>query len=181
MIPKSSHANITGNVLDAYMRYGQRRNALAPEETGHDDRTMAMIREFEGFRETPYWDVNAFRAGYGSDTVTLEDGTVVPVRRGMSVSREDAERDLARRIRTEFEPSVIGAIGSDRYAALSPDQRAALVSLPYNYGAGAWDDDLSGVGNALRSGGDVAAAINALAGHNNGINARRRAREASFF
>ena len=33
-----------------------------------------LIKRFEGFRTTPYWDVNAYRTGYGSDTVTLADG-----------------------------------------------------------------------------------------------------------
>ena len=34
-----------------------------------------LIKRFEGFRTTPYWDVNAYRTGYGSDTVTLADGS----------------------------------------------------------------------------------------------------------
>ena len=33
-------------------------------------RAEQIIAQFEGFRETPYWDVNAYRTGYGSDTIT---------------------------------------------------------------------------------------------------------------
>jgi len=36
----------------------------------------ALIKEKEGFRATPYFDVNAYRAGFGSDTVTLSDGSI---------------------------------------------------------------------------------------------------------
>ncbi|MGD4317972.1 hypothetical protein QT621_26175, partial [Xanthomonas citri pv. citri] len=34
-----------------------------------------MIRRFEGFKSAPYWDVNHFRIGFGSDTITREDGS----------------------------------------------------------------------------------------------------------
>lgn len=143
--------------------------------------SAALISEFEGFRETPYWDVNAHRVGYGSDTITRADGTVVPVTTGMSVTREDAQRDLDRRISTEFRPSAVRAVGEDTYGRLSRPQQAVLDSLAYNYGAGAWDKGLSSVREAIRSGGDVAGAIRGLSGHNDGINAKRRAREADLW
>jgi hypothetical protein len=55
--------------------------------------------------------VNALRTGYGSDTVTLADGRVVPVTADTRVTREDAERDLARRVQTEFIPRAAQAVG----------------------------------------------------------------------
>ncbi|MEM9523119.1 MAG: hypothetical protein AAF982_03860 [Pseudomonadota bacterium] len=145
--------------------------------------TLNMLRQFEGFRETPYWDVNALRVGYGSSTITRPDGTVVPVRKGMRVTREDAERDLLRRVNDEFMPAARRAVGEDAFTALSPKQQAALTSLSYNYGAGAWNDDLSGVVEAVRSGdqGAVVQAIRALGSHNGGINASRRNKEATTF
>lgn len=150
---------------------------------GTGDATLDLLRQFEGFRETPYWDVNAYRTGYGSDTITTADGRVVPVTPNSRVSREDAERDLLRRVQGEFAPSARAAVGPEVFDALSPDQQAALTSLAYNYGANAWGDDLSGVAAAVRSGDPAAAAraISALSGHNNGINASRRQREAAAF
>lgn len=147
------------------------------------DSILQVIRAHEGYRDTPYWDVNAYRIGYGSDTITTSDGRVVPVTQGMQVSRDDAERDLARRVGSEFMPSAARAVGADRFASLSPQQQASLVSLAYNYGAGAWDDSLSGVAQAVRSGDMIAVqrAIEGLAGHNGGINRNRRMDEASAF
>lgn len=139
---------------------------------------LDLIRRFEGYRETPYWDVNAMRAGYGSDTVTLADGRVVPVTKGARVSRADAERDLARRVGTEFMPRAAQAVGRDVFNALAPNQQAALASITYNYGS------LPGsVARAVRTPGfeDDIAAINALAAHNDGVNAKRRAMEAQIY
>jgi GH24 family phage-related lysozyme (muramidase) len=154
---------------------------MNPTTTG--DATLGLIRQFEGFRETPYWDVNAYRTGYGSDTITTADGRVVPVTQGARVTREDAERDLLRRVNSEFMPSARSAVGPEAFDALDPNQQAALVSLAYNYGANAWGDDLAGVAAAARSGDPAATAqaIRALGSHNGGINANRRAREAAFF
>ena len=142
------------------------------------DPTLGLIKEFEGFRETPYWDVNAHRVGFGSDTITLPDGTVQRVAPGVSVSEADAERDLQRRVNTEFVPIVRRAIGDEAFASLNPNQRAALTSIAYNYGK------LPGsVADAVRSGNvqSVTSAIQGLGSHNNGINAKRRAREAATF
>lgn len=135
-----------------------------------------VIRHFEGYRSKPYYDVNAYRAGYGSDTVTRADGSVVKVKPGMMVTREDAERDLDRRI-GEFQAGIVKEVGPDKWAGLSPNAKAALTSVAWNYGS------LPGsVVNAIK-GGDVqqiAEAVNDLSGHNNGINAKRRAQEAAM-
>lgn len=139
---------------------------------------LDLIRQFEGYRETPYWDVNALRAGYGSDTITLADGRVIPVGKGARVSREDAERDLQRRVNTEFMPRVERALGADVLNALTPEQRAVLGSITYNYG-----DIPDSVARAVQTPGyeDDIAAINALGRHNNGVNAKRRAMEAQIY
>jgi GH24 family phage-related lysozyme (muramidase) len=146
--------------------------AMSPGQTAAAD----FLRRREGFREAPYYDVNAYRAGFGSDTTTLPDGTVVPVRQGMTVSREDAERDLARRI-PEFERRAAAAIGEERFASLPPNAQAALISVAYNYGT------LPGrIREAARSG-DLAAlsqAVAGLAGDNQGVNAGRRREEATM-
>lgn len=185
---------------DAIMRIAAEQQALALANQGMIDAALqfaggygnftdgteaaaAFLREREGFISTPKWDVNALRAGFGSDTITLADGTVKKVVEGISVSVADANRDLLRRINTEFAPAAANAVGPERFAALSPQQQAALISLAYNYGAGAFEGRLAQVAQSVRTGTveDVAAAIRDLAGDNNGINRNRRFMEAGLF
>lgn len=137
---------------------------------------MSLLREFEGFRATPYWDVNANRVGYGSDTVTRADGSVVKVTKGMRVSRADAERDLARRVK-EFEATARKQVGARAWGALPANTQAALVSVAYNYGSLP-----ARVSNAVREGNieGIASAVAGLSGDNGGINAKRRQKEAAI-
>ena len=139
---------------------------------------LDLIRKFEGFRESPYWDVNAYRAGYGSDTTTGEDGSVVRITPGMVINRASADRDLLRRVGTEFEPIARRAVGESAWSALNDGQRAALTSIAYNYGR--IPDTVS---KAVASGdaGRASSAIAALGSHNGGINAARRLLEADLF
>lgn len=142
----------------------------------------ALIREQEGFQPTGKWDVNAFRAGYGSDTVTLindlGERVVVAITEGMAVSRVDAERDLQRRITTEFMPRAMAAVGEETFAALSATQQAVLTSLTYNYGS--LPDT---VAQAVREGSEagVAGAIRALGTDNEGVRMERRQEEAALY
>lgn len=143
---------------------------------------------FEGYRSTAYNDPktdadgnqvggDVYRTGFGSDTVTLEDGTVKKVTKNTKITRADAERDLARRINTEFTPDVISDIGVDTWGSLSETTQAALVSVAYNYGSLP-----TKVVKAAKSG-DLEAlkeAIISLKGHNGGINKGRRLAEASM-
>jgi GH24 family phage-related lysozyme (muramidase) len=139
---------------------------------------LSLIRKFEGFRDTPYWDVNALRTGYGSDTVTLADGTVQKVGKDTRVTQEDADRDLARRVQTEFMPIVAKSVGADVFAALPENQKAALTSIAYNYG-----ELPKNVADAVRTGNQstIVAQIRRLASHNGGINSDRRNLEADVF
>lgn len=142
------------------------------------DAAAALIRDKEGFRPDPYYDVNAYRAGFGSDTVTLSDGTIKQVVQGMSVSVEDANRDLMRRITTEFMPLAARASGG-RFETFSAQQQAALTSLAYNYG-----EIPDRVASVIQSGGsisEIAEAIRGLQTDNNGINRGRRLEEAALF
>lgn len=135
-----------------------------------------MLRNFEGFRTEPYWDVNAWRIGYGSDTITLADGTIKKVRVGDVVSREDAERDLRRRI-GEFQDTIVGQIGRDAWTVLPDNVQAALTSVAYNYG-----DLPENVRRAAISGDieAIASSIEARSGDNDGVNEDRRRREAAI-
>lgn len=137
----------------------------------------AIIKGFEGYRSSPYWDVNALRTGYGSDTVTKPDGSVTSVAQGTQINRDDAERDLQRRISTEFMPKAASAVGAERWAMLPPNAQAALTSVAYNYGS------LPRSVAAAAQTGDVnaiAQAVEGLSGHNGGINAERRQKEAAI-
>ena len=145
--------------------------------------SMDFLRQQEGFREEAYYDVDAYRAGFGSDRITRQDGSVIPVSEGTRVTREDAERDLERRISDEFMPSVRDAVGAEAFNRLTTGQKTALTSIAYNYGRNAWDGRLSDIANAVRTGDDEAAArgIMNLSTDNDGINASRRQREAALF
>lgn len=136
----------------------------------------SLIRQFEGFRERPYWDVNANRVGYGSDTVTRADGTVQRVTPDMTVSREDAERDLARRT-GEFSRRARSQVGASIWDAMPATATAPLTSIAYNYGSLP-----SSILAEARSGDPqaLAAAVDGLSGDNDGTNRKRRAREAGI-
>ncbi len=138
--------------------------------SGHDQ-AKSLLRDFEGFRDTPYWDVNALRTGYGSDTTTRADGSIQRVVQGMKISRDDAERDLDRRVR-EFSGTAIRQVGSDRWAALPPAAQAALTSVAYNYGS------LPRPVVAAVKGGDLGAISNAVASLKS--NPSRRQKEAAY-
>lgn len=140
---------------------------------GGDHRIIAagILRKEEGFRATPYWDVNAYRTGYGSDTVTTADGKKVKVTQGMKVSRADADRDLARRL-GEFEHTAAGQTGTENWNRLPPATRGALLSVTYNYGSLP-----KRVVAAVRSG-DQGAIASAVAGLS--ANKARRQREAAI-
>jgi GH24 family phage-related lysozyme (muramidase) len=141
------------------------------------DLTTDLIKQREGFISKPEYDVNAYRAGYGSDTVTRPDGSVEKIKPGMSVSREDAERDLQRRIQTEFVPKAAAKVGEENWSRLPENTRAALTSVAYNYG-----NIPSRIVPAVQSGNPeaIAKAIESLSGDNKGVNAGRRMQEANI-
>lgn len=141
------------------------------------EKSAALLRQFEGFIATPKWDVNAYRVGFGSDTITLSDGTIKKVTQGMAVSVADAQRDLTRRI-GEFQGRIVSQIGIDRWASFTDQQQAALTSIAYNYGS--LPERIVG---AVKAGSteSIVTAIKGLAGDNDGINRDRRNTEAAIF
>lgn len=151
----------------------QRQMTTAP----NGNLTEQLTAGFEGFRSTPYYDVNAYRTGFGSDTVTREDGSVEKVRKGMApITEEDARRDLRRRLETEFAPKAAAKVGEDVWARLPENIRAPLTSIAYNYGT-----IPSRIVPAVQSGNPetIARAIESLAGDNKGVNSGRRMQEAN--
>lgn len=93
-----------------------------------------FVSKYEGFLPRAVFDVNAYRGGHGSDTFTNPDGTFRKVVKGDTFTMEDADRDLARRIKDEFIPRLQKKIGLIEFNNLSDNAKIALLSLAYNYG-----------------------------------------------
>jgi GH24 family phage-related lysozyme (muramidase) len=135
--------------------------------------TAEFIAGFEGFAGRAYWDVNAWRLGYGSDT---EGPDQVHVTEGMETTKARALQNLALRIpqfQTEAVYSKTG-MGRDTWERLTGNQQTAITSLVYNYGrlpiiVTPSDPD------------KTAAAIRALQNANGGVNRHRRIAEAAFY
>lgn len=147
--------------------------------TGDTGDSQNVIRGFEGFSPHPYRDNDGqLRAGYGSDTITHADGTVERVTAQTYVTKEDADRDLARRT-TQSQTQVRDSIGQEAFDKLSPQTKASLTSIAYNYGSMA-KPELRGLVDAAKSGDvdKIKSEVLALSSHNNGINSGRRASEA---
>ena len=153
------------------------KSLLGAAQLGASDTSAAgLLKRFEGYKATPYWDLNADRVGYGSDTITLADGTVKRVTKDMVVTKADADRDLARRI-PEFQAGIVRDVGADAWGKLSPNAQAALTSVAYNYGSLP-----KGVAAAVKTGDTeaIASSVGELQVHNDGVNAKRRLSEADI-
>lgn len=98
-----------------------------------------FISKREGFTPIATWDKNAYRLGYGSDTITFNNGTYRKVKQGDSTNEDNARKDLARRI-PEFEKNVINYINSksgvtkEQWDSLPAPAKVGLLSFAYNYG-----------------------------------------------
>jgi LysM repeat protein/GH24 family phage-related lysozyme (muramidase) len=137
---------------------------------------LNILKDFEGFQTAPTWDVNALRLGYGSDTKTNADGSIETVKQNTRVTREDADRDLARHVEA-FKAKTEAQVGRDKWQALPAQAQAALTSFAYNYGS-----LTDGVLKAAKTcdTNKIANAVAECASHDNGINSRRRNREAEL-
>jgi GH24 family phage-related lysozyme (muramidase) len=138
----------------------------------------SMVKGFESFISKAKWDVNAYRVGFGSDTVTRANGVIEKVTKDTVVTLEDAQRDLSRRL-VEFQDGIQTAIGADTWRSLNDAQQAALTSIAYNYGSLP-----KRIVEAIQNGGGpeaVAKAISSLGADNGGINRNRRQREAQSY
>ncbi len=154
------------------------RRKKVNEQNGFSDQSSSaedVISGFEGFIAKAAYDVNAFRTGYGSDTVTLPDGSIQRVTKDTVVSKEDAKRDLKRRAAI-FSKEAQDDVG-EPWDGLPEQAKAALTSVAYNYGSlphkvvkAAQSGDLTRIADAVES----------LKGHNKGINAKRRIKEAAL-
>jgi GH24 family phage-related lysozyme (muramidase) len=148
---------------------------LIKKADGGFAKAVNWLKSHEGYREEAYWDVNAYRVGYGSDTQTKSDGKVVGVTKGYKTTKDDAERDLARRTKA-FYDGAKKAVG-EGWSKLDDNAHAALTSLAYNYGSVP-----SSVIKAAKTGDKeaLAKAIEARATDDAGVNKKRRISEANL-
>jgi len=113
---------------------------------------MNFLKEEEGFRPTPYFDVTKLRIGYGSDTITRTNGSIEEVIAGKVVNITEAELDLKRRIEKEFKPKVVSRckeLGVD-YIQLPLKVKVIFLSLAYNYGTLFYDFIRSYINNGVQ-------------------------------
>lgn len=138
-----------------------------------------LIRQAEGYRSTPYWDVNAWRIGYGSDTMTDANGNVTRVTRNSTTTRDAAQRDLERRIPQFQSNGIIRYVGQEAWDRLPSATQAAITSVAYNYGG---LGDLRSLRTAIQAGDTeaMATALEGYANHNGGVNRSRRLSEAAI-
>jgi GH24 family phage-related lysozyme (muramidase) len=92
-----------------------------------------LLIPYEGFNEKAVWDYGAWRIGYGSGTITLNNGTYRTVKQGDTTNKENAFKDLQRRVK-EFEKKLINQVGQQYWDPLNNDVKGALISIAYNYG-----------------------------------------------
>lgn len=96
-----------------------------------------FIKQEEGFRNRAYWDVNAWRIGYGSDTITKLTNDIKTVIETSVTTREEAELDLDRRLLNEFKPRAVRSLQSEgiNYDTISTAAKVVFIDLAYNYGS----------------------------------------------
>ncbi len=142
------------------------------------DQTSELIKGFESYRSKAYWDVNAWRVGYGSDTTTDADCKVHKVTKDTVTTRDAADRDLARRIPV-YQAQIKAQVGQAAWDGLNDEAKAAVTSVAYNYGG---LSGLRSLRNAIKSGDSdaISKAILARGDDNSGINKDRRTAEASL-
>jgi GH24 family phage-related lysozyme (muramidase) len=135
--------------------------------------TAEFIAGFEGYAGRAYWDVNAWRLGYGSDT---EGPDQIHVTEGMETTKPRALQNLALRIPQFQTEAVYGrtGMGRDTWDKLTEHQQAAITSLVYNYGR-------LPIVITPSDPAKTAAAIRALQNANGGVNRHRRLAEAAFY
>lgn len=176
-----SYTGTGGNFGSGSSHQGNSGYASIPAISGTAlEQATGLLKNFEGFSGKAYWDVNAYRTGYGSDTITKADGTIIKVTKDTVVTREDAERDLARRTQ-EFASRARSNVSSTTWNKLPANAQAALTSYAYNYGS--LTKDVIAAAQASAQSGDMTALANAVRNHqtnNNGVNARRRNQEADY-
>jgi GH24 family phage-related lysozyme (muramidase) len=161
-ISKELNTKVFSRTVDRLSNY-----YISGSVAGLNPSFVAGLKQSEGFKETPYWDVNHWSVGYGTPA---------------SGPNEKADRfELEGRFEDKVTEaaSVVDSVNPH----LDPGTRAALTSLTFNTGQ-KWVN--SGLGDAIRSGDLMKAQelfkqYNQVAGKFDQSIADRRNREAEWF
>lgn len=160
-----------------------------------------FIGKKEGFTEKATWDVNAYRLGFGTDSILGSDGKIRKVLPDASYYKQTGEKQPANgdrttveaalkvlqyEVSTTFKNRLVGTgdtkIPEATFNALNNKQKAALLSYVYNVGS-----LRVGIAKAINAGNLSSAAEQIKAGPVTGGGvyyeglARRRAEEATLF
>ena len=118
--------------------YEQKPDVDASYDTKKYDSVTDYLQEVEGFSAKSYYDENAYRYGYGTDTFITADGDSLAVtKRGKmsKISKEDAKKQLEMQIDKTFRKELRTKFGKDFYDELPKGVRIGLESLAYNAGS----------------------------------------------
>lgn len=135
-----------------------------------------LVKQFEGFKATPYMDKSPGHpekdheaVGYGQHSILGQEVT-----KDSTFTQEEIYKDFANRI-AQLQIVLAEQIGAS-WDKLSDRAKASITSVAYNFG-----HLPSSVADAAKTGGDqaVAQSILGLKGLNEGVNDKRRDREAS--
>jgi len=106
------------------------------------------LEEVEAYAPEAYWDENAWRFGYGTDTfITAEGDSVAVTKRGKmsKISKEEAKKQLEIQLERTFRKELRNKFGKDYYNSLPKGVRWGLESLAYNAGS-----DLNDTGGKIK-------------------------------
>lgn len=110
-----------------------------------------FIATQEGFVTKAKWDVDHYRAGFGTSQ-KLVGSNLVEVTANTTFTKQEATDTLSYQLKLQYEKVMISSFGSGPWSKLNKNQKAAIVSLAYNCGAyiyqkSAWRDKK---GNSIR-------------------------------
>ncbi len=113
----------------------------------HHIEAAKLLAHLEGYRQTPYWDTNNYRIGFGSDHYTIQRGkhTTLPNVKGsfspnVRINLQQALWNLEWQIIRFERGRILPYLGSNpaeqltNWNKISVRARAAIISLVYQFG-----------------------------------------------
>ena len=78
-----------------------------------------------------------YRIGFGSDTITTPGGSVKKVKKGDTITSDQAYADLERRLKNDFKPKVVATCEANgvNYDSLPAPVKTVFIDCAYNYGS----------------------------------------------
>ena len=101
---------------------------VASKQYSTGTRGLALIKNREGFRSTKYWDVNAYRIGYGT---TWNSSIPDPI------TEKEAADLLVSVLKNNYEPYLDKFLYKNN-VRVTQNQYDALIDITYNIGPGLW-------------------------------------------